>query len=82
MRSEAVFWVHDKVVCDYMMKRVPQSARLRIPIFAHDETLAVKEMVEAMTKMVSKKDGSAAQIDTVKKMSKSVVEHVSSNFFM
>ncbi|KAK1779770.1 hypothetical protein QBC45DRAFT_464669 [Copromyces sp. CBS 386.78] len=81
MRSEAEHWVHDKIVCDYTKKRVPQSARLDIPIFAYDEAVYVKEMVEAMTNMVGPKDGNAAQIDTVKKMSKGVVEHVAWHLF-
>ncbi|KAK3502204.1 hypothetical protein B0T13DRAFT_486870 [Neurospora crassa] len=81
MRSEAEFWVHDKIVCDYTRKRVPQSARLDIPLFPEDEAGYVREMVEAMSDMVGAKDGSASQIDTVKKMSRPVVEHVAWQYF-
>ncbi|KAK3399656.1 hypothetical protein B0T20DRAFT_477495 [Sordaria brevicollis] len=76
MRSEAEFWVHDKILTDYTKKTVPQTARYDVPIMAHDEAFYIKQMVEAMVDLNGPKDGSEAQIDTVRKMSMTVAQHL------
>lgn len=76
MKSTGEFWVHQEVINSHTAQSRPIESLRDIPIYSRDESLTVKELMEALTNMEGELDGNERQINAVKKASKGVIQHL------